>query len=58
MFLLGGDEGDVYIDNVKMFRTSIDYSDVDIYPLNNGDFSQGKIIGTTGMTAGAFLHSL
>ncbi len=42
-FKLGGQEGDVYLDNVKLIRTSeyIDYSDVDLYPLKNGDFSAG-----------------
>ena len=41
VFLLGGGDGDVYIDDVLLVQTNTDYSDVDFYPLKNGDFSQG-----------------
>lgn len=41
VFKLGGDNSEVYIDDVSLIQTStsIDYSDVDLYPLKNGDFS-------------------
>ncbi|WP_066173636.1 carbohydrate binding domain-containing protein [Bacillus marinisedimentorum] len=43
LFKMGGHDGDVYLDNVKLLQTSeyIDYSEVDLYPLHNGDFSAG-----------------
>ncbi|MCP3029841.1 carbohydrate binding domain-containing protein [Halobacillus sp. A1] len=37
-FMVGGQSGDVYLDNVKMLQTS---SEMDLYPLKNGDFSSG-----------------
>lgn len=42
--LLGGEAGDVYLDNIELFRKSnlnVDFSKVDIYPLKNGDFYFG-----------------
>lgn len=41
VFLLGGNENDVYLDDVKLLKTTIDYTEVDLYPLRNGDFSLG-----------------
>ncbi len=42
-FRLGGQSGDIYLDNAKLIQTSeyIDYSQVDLYPLKNGEFSSG-----------------
>ncbi|MBC8059390.1 MAG: carbohydrate binding domain-containing protein [Clostridiaceae bacterium] len=40
IFKLGGDNNDVYMDDVTL-TSSINYSLVDIYPLKNGDFSKG-----------------
>ena len=42
-FLLGGAEGDVYIDDVVLVRTTnnIDLSGVSVFPLHNGDFASG-----------------
>ncbi|WP_254434194.1 carbohydrate binding domain-containing protein [Halobacillus sp. Marseille-Q1614] len=37
-FMVGGQPGDVYLDNVRMIQTS---SDIELYPLKNGDFSSG-----------------
>lgn len=41
VILLGGDNADVTLDNISIFRTTnnVDYSGVDIFPLENGDFS-------------------
>lgn len=41
VFMLGGNNSKVYIDDVSLIRTSIDYSLVDLYPLKNGNFSKG-----------------
>jgi len=41
VFELGGSDADVYIDAVSLKQTSIDYSSIDVYPLKNGDFSNG-----------------
>ncbi|MDP4089212.1 MAG: carbohydrate binding domain-containing protein, partial [Bacillota bacterium] len=41
VFMLGGTASKVYIDNVKLIKTTVDYTGVDIYPLKNGNFSQG-----------------
>ena len=41
VFMLGGNNSKVYLDNVKLVKTTIDYSGVDLYPLKNGDFSSG-----------------
>ncbi|OIU72585.1 carbohydrate binding domain-containing protein [Rossellomorea aquimaris] len=38
LFKLGGSEGDVYLDNVRLLKTSVD---VELEPLKNGDFSSG-----------------
>lgn len=38
LFKLGGKEGNVYLDNVKLMKTSID---VELEPLKNGDFTSG-----------------
>lgn len=43
-FWLGGAEGEIYLDNVNVTRTTnnnVDYSNLNCYPLNNGDFSDG-----------------
>lgn len=42
--LLGGETGDVQLDNVVLNRTSnrnVDYTGVDLYPVKNGDFYFG-----------------
>jgi hypothetical protein len=39
--MLGGNDSDVILDDVKLIKTSIDYTGVDLYPLKNGDFSKG-----------------
>lgn len=44
VFLLGGSDQSVSIDNVKLIRTTnrnVDFTGIDIYPLKNGDFSAG-----------------
>ncbi|MCT2536644.1 carbohydrate binding domain-containing protein [Aquibacillus koreensis] len=43
VFLLGGNNSNVTLDNIELIRTTdnIDYSDIDIFPLDNGDFSDG-----------------
>jgi beta-glucanase (GH16 family) len=40
VFKLGGNNNDVYIDDVSLFK-GIDYSQINLYPLKNGDFSKG-----------------
>jgi beta-glucanase (GH16 family) len=40
MFKLGGNNNDVYIDDVSLFK-GIDYSQIEVYPLKNGDFTNG-----------------
>ncbi|GFZ31069.1 hypothetical protein CSC2_15950 [Clostridium zeae] len=43
-FNLGGTNVDVYLDNIKLIRTTnnnVDYTGVDLFPLKNGDFSLG-----------------
>ncbi|MDP5275153.1 carbohydrate binding domain-containing protein [Chengkuizengella axinellae] len=39
-FYIGGQNTEVYFDNVKLIRTSI-YDGVDLFPLKNGDFENG-----------------
>ena len=43
VFDLGGQNGDVYIDDVTLLKTSenIDYGNVDLFPLKNGSFDNG-----------------
>lgn len=43
VFNFGGEDGDVYLDDVVLLKTSNtpDYGDIDLYPLKNGDFSDG-----------------
>ncbi|MCK8060696.1 MULTISPECIES: carbohydrate binding domain-containing protein [unclassified Fusibacter] len=41
MIHLGGSDVDVYLDNIVLKATSIDYSTIDVFPLENGDFSDG-----------------
>jgi beta-glucanase (GH16 family) len=43
VFNYGGGNGDVYMDEVVLLKTSNtpDYGNVDLYPLKNGDFSSG-----------------
>jgi hypothetical protein len=43
-FRFGGNDADVYLDNVSIVRTTnhnVDYSGIDLFPLKNGDFSLG-----------------
>ncbi|WP_052329654.1 carbohydrate binding domain-containing protein [Thermicanus aegyptius] len=42
-FMLGGQKGDLFIDDVVLIRTTnnIDLSGINVFPLNNGDFSFG-----------------
>ncbi|RWZ58074.1 glycosyl hydrolase family protein [Halobacillus fulvus] len=44
IFNLGGQEIKVWVDNVRMIQTSkpVDYSEIDLYPLKNGDFANEK----------------
>jgi beta-glucanase (GH16 family) len=39
VFKLGGNNNDVFIDDVSLFK-GIDYSQISVYPLKNGDFSR------------------
>jgi len=43
VFNTGGKSASIYLDNVVLLQTSsfIDYSNVDLYPLTNGDFTAG-----------------
>ncbi|GFP77204.1 carbohydrate binding domain-containing protein [Clostridium fungisolvens] len=44
VFNLGGTNVDVYLDNIKLIRTTnsnVDYTGVDLFPLKNGDFALG-----------------
>ncbi|MBT2662838.1 carbohydrate binding domain-containing protein [Bacillus sp. ISL-45] len=43
VFNLGSGTGDVYLDDVVLLKTSNipDYGNIDLYPLKNGDFSDG-----------------
>ncbi|GKU23474.1 carbohydrate binding domain-containing protein [Clostridium folliculivorans] len=44
VFNMGGTNVDVYLDNIKLIRTTnnnVDYTGVDLFPLKNGDFSLG-----------------
>lgn len=43
VFKFGGDNSNVYIDDVKLVKTSkdIDYTQLDLYPVKNGDFAKG-----------------
>lgn len=41
VFECGGNPGNVFIDNVRLTQTTVDYSSIDVYPLENGDFSKG-----------------
>ena len=43
VFNFGGEDGDVYLDDVVLLKTSNipDYGNIDLYPLKNGDFSDG-----------------
>ncbi|WP_163195470.1 carbohydrate binding domain-containing protein, partial [Clostridium thermarum] len=52
VFMLGGNESTVFLDDVKLIKTSIDYTGVDLYPLKNGDFAHG-ITGWEQFTQGA-----
>jgi beta-glucanase (GH16 family) len=40
VFKLGGNNNDVFIDDVSLFK-GIDYTQINLYPLRNGDFSKG-----------------
>ncbi len=41
MIKLGGSDAGVYLDNVILKAISIDYSNIDVFPLVNGDFADG-----------------
>ncbi|MBT2693516.1 carbohydrate binding domain-containing protein [Bacillus sp. ISL-55] len=43
VFNFGGGDGDVYLDDVVLLKTSNipDYGNIDLYPLKNGDFADG-----------------
>lgn len=41
VFDVSGTPGKVYLDNVKLTQTTVDYSSIDVYPIENGDFSKG-----------------
>jgi beta-glucanase (GH16 family) len=41
VFMLGGSNSKVFIDDVVLVKTNVDYTGVDLYPLKNGDFSLG-----------------
>ncbi|MCL6456947.1 MAG: carbohydrate binding domain-containing protein [Gorillibacterium sp.] len=44
VFGLGGDNADVWLDDIKLIRTTnnnVDYTGVQLFPLKNGDFSLG-----------------
>ena len=43
VFNFGGEDGDVYLDDVVLLKTSNipDYGNIDLYPLKNGDFADG-----------------
>ncbi len=43
VFNFGGGDGDVYFDDVVLLKTSNipDYENIDLYPLKNGDFTDG-----------------
>lgn len=41
IFEFGGEDSDVYLDNVSLKATSVDYSSINVYPLENGSFSDG-----------------
>lgn len=43
VFNFGGENADVYLDDVVMLKTSDkpDYGNIDLYPLKNGDFNDG-----------------
>lgn len=45
IFNMGGAAANVYMDDVRLDQTSsyVDYSDVDLSPLKNGDFSKGLV---------------
>ncbi|SHN24063.1 carbohydrate binding domain-containing protein [Gracilibacillus kekensis] len=46
---LGGNNANVTIDNVKVIRTTnnIDFDGIDVFPLDNGDFSDGQTFWET-----------
>ena len=41
IFLLGGSDANVYIDDVSLIQTDKDYTDIDLFPLKNGEFTLG-----------------
>jgi beta-glucanase (GH16 family) len=43
VFSFGDGDGDVFLDDVVLLKTSNipDYGDIDLYPLKNGDFTEG-----------------
>ncbi len=51
-FMLGGNNSDVYIDDVKLIKTTIDYTGVVIYPLKNGTFDNDFLSWATILDSG------
>ncbi|MCM3598267.1 carbohydrate binding domain-containing protein [Metabacillus idriensis] len=43
IFNMGGAKGDVFLDDIVLLKTTdkIDYGNIDLFPLKNGDFSNG-----------------
>jgi len=41
IFMMGGNNADVFIDDVSLITTTKDYTGVDLYPVKNGDFALG-----------------
>jgi beta-glucanase (GH16 family) len=52
VFKLGGNNNDVFIDDVSLFK-GIDYSQIEVYPLKNGDFTHGLFSWTPYSIEGA-----
>jgi beta-glucanase (GH16 family) len=52
-FLLGGNNSKVFIDDVVLLNTTVDYTGLDLYPLENGDFSRGMDPWVTSVGDGA-----
>ena len=51
-FMLGGDKSVVYIDDVKLIKTTTDYTGVAIYPLKNGTFDYDYLSWNTVLDSG------
>ncbi|MDF2941826.1 MAG: glycoside hydrolase family 16 [Herbinix sp.] len=51
-FMLGGSNSDVYIDDVRLIKTTIDYTGVIFYPLKNGSFDNDYLSWDTILDSG------